>query len=160
MPRPSQPPIGRHLAQVAKLVSRAFDDALSAVGGSRPQWLILISLKSRPTASQRQLADALGIEGATLSQQLGTMEADGLLTRRRDPANRRVHLVELTNAGEQAFQRLRRAAGRFDQQLRGELADDDLATLRRLLDQLRRNVATDPSGPDEQPTAGAPQDRT
>ena len=31
------------------------------------------------------------------------MEADGLLTRRRDPANRRVHVVELTAAGDAAF---------------------------------------------------------
>jgi len=67
MPRPARQPIGLHLAQVAKVVSRAFDNALAEAGGSLPVWLVLISLKSRPSASQRQLAEAAGIQGATLT---------------------------------------------------------------------------------------------
>ncbi len=38
------------------------------------------------------------------------METRGLITRRRDPDNRRIHVVELTAAGEEAFLRLRQAA--------------------------------------------------
>ena len=60
-------PIGLHLTQVARVVSRAFDDALAQAGGSLPMWLMLISLKSRQAASQRQLAGAVGIQGATRS---------------------------------------------------------------------------------------------
>src|SRR5258708_22750877 len=93
---PRRPPIGLRLATTAKKVSRAFDDALVAVGGSRPLWLILISLKSRRLASQEELARAVGIRGATLTHHLDAMETEGLVTRRRDPPNRRLHLVELT----------------------------------------------------------------
>ena len=46
MSRPARLPIGLHLAQVAKVVSRAFDDALAGAGGSLPVWLVLISLKA------------------------------------------------------------------------------------------------------------------
>ena len=59
-------PIGLTLARTAKTVGRAFDDALAAAGGSTPIWLILISLKTRPTSNQRELARAVGIQGATL----------------------------------------------------------------------------------------------
>jgi MarR family transcriptional regulator for hemolysin len=140
VPPPAGPPIGLHLTRTARVVSRAFDDALAAAGGSVPVWLVLIALKTQRLANQRRLAESIGIQGATLTHHLNAMEADGLVTRRRDPANRRVHLVEPTQAGEAVFQSLRAAAVAFDRQLRAGLADDDVATLVRLLDRLRNNV--------------------
>ena len=140
MPRPASLPIGLHLAQVAKLASRAFDDALAAAGGSLPTWLVLISIKSRQAASQRELAEAAGIQAATLTHHLNAMESAGLVTRRRDPANRRVHVVELTPAGDALFLRLRDAAMTFDKQLRSGLPDRGIGQLEDLLTQLRRNV--------------------
>lgn len=147
MTKPAGRPIGLTLALTAKLVSRAFDDTLAAAGGSRPIWLILISLKTEPTNNQRQLAEAVGIQGATLTHHLNAMEADGLITRRRDPANRRVHQVELTEEGEALFHRLAGAARAHDERLRTGLAEEDLAALEGLLDRLRQNVAAgDPPG--------------
>ena len=122
------------------MVSRAFDDALAQAGGSLPVWLVLVNLKIRPEASQRELAEAIGVREATLTHHLNAMEADGLLGRRRDPANRRVHIVELTDAGEAAFHKLRQAAMRFDAQLRHGLSDTDTDRLARLLDRLVANV--------------------
>ena len=140
MPRPAQTPIGLELAGVARDVGRAFDAALARAGGSRPMWLVLLSLKSRPTANQRELAAAVGIQDATLTHHLNGMEADGLLTRRRDPTNRRVHLVELTEAGDAAFRRLRTVAQHYDTRLRTGFSDSELETLRGLLGKLRDNV--------------------
>jgi MarR family transcriptional regulator for hemolysin len=140
MRRPAVPPIGIRLASTAKAVSRAFDEALNAAGGSLPVWLILISLKSQRMANQRELADAVGIQEATLSHHLNAMEADGLLTRRRDPGNRRIHQVQLTDEGENLFRRLATAARAHDARLRAGLGDDQIATLEGLLDRLRQNV--------------------
>jgi MarR family transcriptional regulator for hemolysin len=140
MPRPAVLPIGIRLASTAKVVSRAFDEALSAAGGSRPVWLILISLKTRRVANQRELAGAVGIQEATLSHHLNAMEAEGLVTRRRDPGNRRIHQVELTDKGEDLFRRLATAARTHDARLRAGLSDDQIAMLGGLLDRLRHNV--------------------
>ena len=147
MPRPTRPPIGLHLTRAARSVSRAFDDALAEAGGSLPIWLVLISLKSQQPGNQRELADAVGIREATLTHHLNTMDTRGLITRRRDPANRRVHLVELTEAGEATFHRLRRAADGFDQRLRHGITDDDVANLEDLLGLLERNVASNHEPP-------------
>jgi MarR family transcriptional regulator for hemolysin len=68
------------------------------------------------------------------------MEAEGLLLRRRNSDNRRVHQVELTSVGEEAFHRLRRAAVTFDQRLRRNLTGDDLQRLTDLLDRLQANI--------------------
>ena len=141
MPPPTGPPIGLHLTRTASVLSRAFDDALAAAGGSRPIWLILLALKTQRLANQRKLAEAVGVQGATLTHHLNAMEADGLVTRRTDPTNRRVHLVELTSHGDALFHRLRAAAVGFDQRLRAGLTDSDVTSLARLLDRLRDNVA-------------------
>jgi MarR family transcriptional regulator for hemolysin len=67
MSRPAHQPLGlQHLTRVSRTVSRAFDDALAETGGSLPVWLVLISLKRGQLASQRELAEAVGIEGATV----------------------------------------------------------------------------------------------
>jgi MarR family transcriptional regulator for hemolysin len=138
--KPVVPPIGLDLARTAKHCSRAFDDALAAVGGSQPVWLILISLKTQRLRNQRELADAVGIQGATLTHHLNAMEADGLVTRRRDPDNRRIHLVELTDTGEALFHRLRATVVEFDQRLRSGLSEKDMTTFSRILTKLRENV--------------------
>ena len=140
MPRPTRTPIGLHLARTARSVSRAFDDALAQAGGSVPVWLVLISLKSQQLRNQRELAEAVGIREATLTHHLNAMDEQGLITRRRDPANRRVHLVELTDVGEAAFHRLRGAAAAFDKQLRAGFSDDEVAGLEALLSRLAGNV--------------------
>jgi MarR family transcriptional regulator for hemolysin len=139
--RPDRPPIGLTLAQTAKTVSRAFGDSLAEAGGSLPVWLILLALKSRTYANQREIAAVVGIQGATLTHHLNAMEADGLLTRARDPANRRVHMVELTEAGEDMFYRLAQAARTHDERLRAGLSDTDIRHLDELLHRLARNVA-------------------
>jgi MarR family transcriptional regulator, transcriptional regulator for hemolysin len=141
MPQPPFLPIGLQLARAAKSVRRAFDDALAEAGGSLPVWLVLISLKSRQAGNQRTLAGAVGVSEATMTHHLNAMDAQGLVTRRRDPANRRVQLVELTEAGEAAFGRLRAAATAFDQRLRRGLTEADIAGLEALLGRLERNVA-------------------
>jgi MarR family transcriptional regulator, transcriptional regulator for hemolysin len=145
--RPLRPPIGRQLAGTAKMVSRAFDDALAEAGGSVPVWLVLISLKSQRLRNQRELAAAVGIREATLTHHLNSMDEQGLITRRRDPSNRRVHLVELTDAGEAAFDRLRGAATAFDKRLRAGLSDEDIDLLAGLLGRLEANATGSASLP-------------
>src|SRR6516165_12698451 len=134
---PERQPLGLHLTRVSRVVSRAFDDALAEAGGSLPVWLVLISLKSGQLASQRELADAIGIQGATLTHHLDAMESAGLVTRRRDPENRRLHLVELTPAGDALFVRLRGAAMAFDKRLRAGFSEGEVNQLEALLTRLR-----------------------
>jgi MarR family transcriptional regulator for hemolysin len=149
MRRPARTPIGLELARAARTVSRAFDDALAEVGGSLPVWLVLLNLKTRQVSSQRELAEAVGVREATLTHHLNAMDTQGLVTRTRDPANRRIHVVELTPAGEAAFIRLAEAATAFDRRLRDGLSDADLDVLATVLGRLAGNVAGGqvPAGP-------------
>jgi MarR family transcriptional regulator for hemolysin len=138
---PPVEPIGLHVARAAKTLERAFEDALAQAGGSRPAWLILLSLKSGRWGTQRELADRLGIKAATLTHHLAALERDGLVRRERDPDNRRAQSMALTAEGDAAFDRMRKAAMAFDRRLRAGLDDDDVGRLRALLDRLAANAA-------------------
>jgi MarR family transcriptional regulator, transcriptional regulator for hemolysin len=133
-------PIGLQLSHAARVVSRAFDDALDEAGGTLPVWLILLNLKIHRPANQRELAEAVGVREATLTHHLNAMDARGLVTRTRDPANRRIQVVTMTADGEAAFLRLREAAMSFDTQLKAGLSDTDLDTLGGLLGRLATNA--------------------
>ena len=140
---PAQPPIGLRLASTARSVRRAFDEALADADGSLPVWLVLLNLKIRRPANQRELAEAVGVREATLTHHLNSMDVEGLITRQRDATNRRIHVVELTNAGEETFLRLRTAAVAFDQRLRGGITEKEVAGFEGVLDRLVQNVAAD-----------------
>jgi MarR family transcriptional regulator for hemolysin len=138
---PSAPPIGFVLSQVSKAVARAFDDAMTEAGGSLSTWLVLRSLMPGGDRPQSDLAQAVGVQGPTLTHHLNALEAQGLITRTRDKADRRAHQVALTPEGRARFLRLRQTAERFDARLRGDLSGQEVDVLRGLLNRLRVNVA-------------------
>jgi MarR family transcriptional regulator, transcriptional regulator for hemolysin len=150
--RPPTVPIGLQLARAARVVSRAFDAALAEADGSLPVWLVLLNVKTHQVANQRELARAVGIREATLTHHLNAMEANGLLSRRRDQANRRIHVIELTAAGEQAFVRLRTAAMAFNRRLSKGVDGPEVAQLERVLGLLVANVGS--ADGDQAPWAG------
>ena len=152
-------PIGLRLSQAARTVERAFDEALGEAGGTLPIWLILLNLKIRKPANQRELAEAVGVREATLTHHLNAMDASGLVTRTRDAANRRVQVVALTEAGEAAFVRLRDTAVAFHARLRAGLADADLEALGTLLGRLAANVDTSAAAGEAAPPWAALADR-
>ena len=59
-----------------------------------------------------------------------------------DAANRRVQRVEMTDAGDKLFLKLRNAAMSFDRRVRSRLDDESEAALRRLLSDIRSSVET------------------
>jgi MarR family transcriptional regulator, transcriptional regulator for hemolysin len=134
-------PIGLDLSRTGRLLSRQFDDHLVAAGGSLPTWLVVASLMRGDHTMQRDIASAIGIEGATLTHHLNKLEAAGLVTRHRTPEDRRSQLVELTDDGRTLFFKLLDAVLAFDQQLRAGFSPAELARLRRYLDRLRTNLA-------------------
>jgi MarR family transcriptional regulator for hemolysin len=137
-------PIGLEVARTGRLLNRAFDDALAAVGGSLPIWLIAMALKRADHARQRDIASAIGLEGATLTHHLHRMERAGLVARHREPTNRRNQLVVLTPSGEELFERMCTTVIAFDEQLRRGVTRKELDEVRRLLGRLRANVTEEP----------------
>src|SRR5881628_2607499 len=111
MPRPSVlPPIGLRLARTARVVTNAFERAMAEAGGSASAWQVLLLVRSEQWGTQAELAQAMGITGATLTHHLRVLEQQGLIRRWREDDNRRVQHAALTDDGEAMFERLRDVA--------------------------------------------------
>jgi MarR family transcriptional regulator for hemolysin len=143
VPGPPESPVGLLVSRTARDLGRAFDRALTDAGGSTPTWLVLLAAKRGEHRTQAALAEEVGVRQPTLTHHLDGMERAGLVTRERDPGDRRVQRVLLTPAGEELFLRLRTAAVAFDERLRAGLDDADVSALRRLLGALAANAARD-----------------
>jgi MarR family transcriptional regulator for hemolysin len=150
--QPRLPPIGLRLARTARTVTNAFERAMADAGGSASIWQVLVLVRSQQWGTQSEMAEAMGITGATLTHHLNAMEERGLVRRWRDSSNRRVQRVELTDAGSAMFDRLRDAAQKHDERLRSRLSAGETAQLAELLDKLQAGVSS--SAP-----AGSPRGR-
>jgi DNA-binding MarR family transcriptional regulator len=73
---------------------------------SLSEGLALEGLRRGAAVSQRDLADRLGLEKSTVSRLIAGLERRGLVTRERDPRNRRFYRLQLTDAGRSAAERL------------------------------------------------------
>ena len=89
-------PLLDHLARVGR---RAAETSMSP-GSLRPRHLIALKLLSEHgPASQQGLGEALSLDPSNVVGLLNELEDRGLISRRRDPADRRRHIVELSPAG-------------------------------------------------------------
>lgn len=138
--RPQGTPVGRKLAATAKTVSTAFNAALASEGGSIPTWLILDSLRRQRSLTQHELGRSLGIEGPTVARHLGNLEQRGYVTRERSATDRRAIGVEITEQGEQAYQRMLGAVIAFNKALQQGLTQGELEQLDQILTRLAQNV--------------------
>jgi MarR family transcriptional regulator, transcriptional regulator for hemolysin len=156
IPRDGEP-IGLNVTRTGRVLNRAFDDALAAVGGSSSMWLVATALKGGEHGRQRDIAAAIGVEDATLTHHLNRMERAGLVARRREPANRRNQVVELTADGEALFERMRATVVEFDRRIRRGMTAEELGQLATLLDRLRQNATAVVPGRDrDRPRATPP----
>jgi DNA-binding MarR family transcriptional regulator len=96
---------------------------------------ILVALDEDAHETQRSIADALGYDRGQLVGLLDELEERSLIERRRDPADRRRQIVNMTGAGKKALNQLRGIAQRLEDELLSPL---DPAEQRRLHELLLR----------------------
>src|SRR5437667_11269272 len=94
---------------------------------------ILTVLGERSRETQGAIADALGYDRGQLVGLLDELEERGLVARRRDPADRRRHIVELTADGKRALAKLRALASRLEDEFFAQLDEGERAQLHELL---------------------------
>ena len=119
------------LAQLTKVVHRKTTEEL--LGMRWRHFIALSVLYDQPALSQQSLCEALVTDPNNCVLLLNEMESLGYVERKRDPADRRRHIVELTDTGREMFQRGILAREAVEDDVLKALDADERQTLRALL---------------------------
>ena len=107
------------------------------------QFHLLGLLHDRGAMTQRELGTLMDVDPSILVTLLNPLEADGYLSRERDPADRRRHVVTLTRAGERQLERAAQAQRDAEDELFAGLTRTQREQLRALLLVLREQLASE-----------------
>ena len=119
------------LSRLSKSVYRRTSESM--LGVSVRHYMALSYIADPGGLSQQQLAEILCIDANNTVLLLNEMEGLGLIRRVRDPADRRRHLVEVTEHGQEVFQQAQHARESVEDEVLGTLSAPERATLHRLL---------------------------
>ena len=129
---PSLPLTGMLLVKVGRALQRRFNDVLKPSELTPRHLQVLDELRQGPM-SQQALADRVGVDPTKLVGLLNDLEGQHLVLRRRDPVDRRRHIVENSRAGEARVDAALAAAAAVEDELLAALDSEQRAQLRELL---------------------------
>ncbi len=119
------------LTRLARVVYRR--STVELVGMGLKELAALAFLRDHEQSSQQGLSDALCIDANSCVLLLNELETLDYVERRRDPQDRRRHLVKVTAAGLDALERAELAQGSVEDEVLGSLTSAERSTLQRLL---------------------------
>ena len=129
------PTAGMLLVKIGRAAERWYTEALKPTGLTPRHLGVLFEVRARPT-SQQALIESIGVDPSKLVGLLNDLEADGLIVRRRDPEDRRRHIVEVSKEGRARIAAAERAAKAVEDRLFAGLESEQRAELLGLLAQV------------------------
>ena len=144
-PLNNQEQFGLRLGLGARLWRAEIDRRLAAFGLTESRWLTLLHLSRLPeAATQRELAAAVGVQGPTLVRTLDRLEAEGLIERRTEAADRRTKSVHLRAAATPVLERIEATAAAVRAEIFSDISSDEVATCLKVLEQIAGKLGGTP----------------
>lgn len=119
------------LTQLSRLVSRRSTPEL--LGQTLKELAALSFLRDYDETTQQALTDGLCIDANYCVLLLNDLESSDYVERRRDPADRRRHIVSMTEEGRKALQKAEAAQQTLEDEILGALSPEERSTLAHLL---------------------------
>jgi DNA-binding MarR family transcriptional regulator len=129
------------MALLTRLAKQVYRRSTEDLLGMHMRHLMSLSyVRDHNGGPQQELAEALCMDANNVVLLLNELEQLGYVSRRRDPSDRRRHLVGLTPAGAKALKQAEHRQESIEDDVLGALDDDERATLWRLLGQALRGA--------------------
>ncbi len=129
------------LHSTARTWRQAVDRRLKHLGVSQASWTtIAVAAKAATPLSQSELADRLGVEGATMVTMVDRLVKAGLILRVPSATDRRINHIVLTDAGHHLSDTVKTAAADVRQELLASIDAGKLETATEVLEALHRIV--------------------
>lgn len=132
--------LGFSLNEISRLMRRRFDARARAIGVTRAQWHTLFMVSRNEGVNQGGLAELMEVEPITACRMIDRLEEAGLLERRRDPNDRRMWRIYLTESARPLLARLKAIGSEVTEQALTGVSECDRERLTALLATLRTNL--------------------
>jgi DNA-binding MarR family transcriptional regulator len=136
------------VTQVSKALHRRLAEELQDI--RLKPFLALAYVRDRGGVSQQDLETVLMIDANGVVLILNELEAAGFSIRKRDPGDRRRHLVEITDAGRAALASAEKIQSKIEDEVLVDLSHDERETLRNLLGRMQEGLVKVPVEPHSQ----------
>lgn len=128
------------LAQFCQAYRTLSDKLMDEIAMHRAQAALLCQLFVQDGSTQSEIANQLGVQGATVTNMLQRMEEAGLVTRQRDREDNRLVRVYLTEEGRDKERSINEQFSKVEAATFAGFSDEDRALLRTLLRRMRSNM--------------------
>jgi DNA-binding MarR family transcriptional regulator len=119
------------VTQLNKAIHRRSSEEL--LGMRVKPYIALGFIRDHPGVTQQELEAAMFMDANAVVLLLNELESARYLIRRRDPQDRRRHIIEMTTAGRHALERADKARETLEEEVLAVLSPDERATLRKLM---------------------------
>jgi len=124
---------------------QALDRRLKYLGVSQASWMtIAVAAKAREPLSQSELAESLGVEGATMVAMVDRLVKAGFVVREPSTTDRRVKRILLTQSGNLLYDKVRAEAATIRQELLADVDPKKLLAATELLESLEGTLEAAP----------------
>jgi len=134
--------LGFLLADVSRLMRRAFMQQMKKSDLTLAQARVLVYVSLHEGASQVELADFLEVQPISIARLIDRLSADGLVERRADPADRRAWQLYLTPAASLHLTAIEQVARIVRAEALRGLSEEQTQLLLDALQQMRDNLCT------------------
>ena len=133
--------IGYIINRTAKAFVKALDSQLrEKVGVTVGQWKVLVMLVDQNGLTQKEIADRLGLEGATLIPIIDKMEKDKLVIRKVDPADRRNNKIYRTEMADVLWGKMVQCASNIKEISLEGIPDENVKIMKDVLENIWQNL--------------------
>jgi len=129
------------LHSTARAWRQAVDRRLKCLGVSQASWMTIAHAARVPAPlSQSELADRLGVEGATMVAMVDRLVKADLVARQASQTDRRIKHVVVTESGMRLYRTVKAEAAALRKELLAHIDPQKLAAATELLETLQRLI--------------------
>jgi DNA-binding MarR family transcriptional regulator len=124
------------LKRTYAMLEATIEPELARLGVNGREFAVLTLIEAEGPASQQRLGGRIGVDRTTMVALIDALEEKQLVTRRRDPSNRRAYVLEVTATGREILRDALKAVELVEQESLSPLSVAESATLTRALQRL------------------------
>lgn len=131
---------GRILSLLNGLSNKVSPKFERCTGISLSRYELLCELYRADEINQSTLQKVVNIDGAAITRHLKQLEADGIVSRRKNPDDNRITFVHLTEEGRKRIVVYKLEKANFVKQMLQNFNEEELHTLADLLTRIQNNI--------------------